>query len=674
MSRLSITFNEISSFVFNSLKTFDCEQIPATEFGEDFKEFIVLRFSSEKKSYVIFLKPLTPSSRNPDNEYNFQVIDSQRTKIKDLAKKSKSEYIYAGWAPDLNYILIPSIPKVEKSANQGSIFMALDKLKEQENRIKDGVYVRILDRDEKFFSHCIFASRLGDYLNLLNKNAINLKDSPKNEDEEFVVDFLERDAGQSSKTTIADLSKPKNSSTHKRIKYPIAQNLILYGPPGTGKTRAANILANKILKGEETIANPDSLNFSDYPDDIFNECRNQYFATQFHPSFSYEDFFEGLRPVQIQTPEKSDITYLVVPGVFKAISQLARAYLEPEYGIDLNVQFILERDENGGISKKWHLGSQSIVGIYKLEERKGVLVYKGKKIQLTGKGHEEQLLVEIGAEPSMSGIYPLKWFSLEEIENKNFVIFIDELNRGNPAKIFGEALSLIEDTKRYGRKEQAQITLPYSREEFVVPPNLHLICSMNSSDKSLMNLDQAFRRRFSFVYFPPAFEIVESEDFKKRSSGLFSSELLASIKNHFLVINKALKKTGVSQENHIGHSYLLKLLRQSIFEIPQKIKDLEDSAKSKSEKITKEQAEKIAEDVVRTHLRKTWENELHGQIREIVGEFKLQEFCDNFATEASSYKKESTYLIANDDINKLLLKYLDDMQPNLENFPWKKSA
>lgn len=331
---------------------------------------------------------------------------------------------------------------------------------------------------------------------------------------------------------------------------------------------------------------------------------------------------------------------------------MARSYIEPkEFGIDLQVQFLKNQSGEGGT---WQLGEHSIVGLYNLPNRPGYLEFEGKPVLYTG-NVEAKLPLSLNL-PSQSGIYHAKWFYCGEAEPKNFVLFIDELNRGNPAKIFGEALSLIEDTKRYGRREQASITLPYSREPFVVPQNVHIICSMNSSDKSLTNLDQAFRRRFDFVYFPPAFEIITSDTFKQTSRGRFSDELLRSLRNHFEVINNALGESGVSQENHIGHSYLLKLLRNSFFEI--------ESTKGTPN----------AEGIVRANLGKIWKSELHSQIREIVGEHKLQEFCDNFASEAGKVSGNDTFLISYDDIAKTLHKYLDEIRPIPTNFPWKKAS
>lgn len=437
-------------------------------------------------------------------------------------------------------------------------------------------------------------------------------------------------------------------------------NILLFGPPGTGKTRASMIIASAILNGESIEVTPEVLNLSKYPADFANKYRLNYYSTQFHPSYSYEDFFEGLRPIQTLNGDKVEVSYCVVPGIFKAASQIARAYLQPkEYGIDLMVQMTKEGDHI-----KWELSDNSTVAHYRLSERPGLLTYNEKPVALTGEitGASAEELKENS--PENSGLFQVKWFYHGEDKSSNFVLFIDELNRGNPAKIFGEALCLIEESKRIGKAEKTEIILPYSHESFAVPPNLHIICAMNSADKSLSSLDQAFRRRFKFIYLAPSFDIVTTDIFKERSEKVFSDEILESLKNHFITINSSLKATRVPQENYIGHSYLMKLLRASYLE----------EKKTRGQTMSPTERKSLLENLVRKNLRDVWESELHGQIREIVGDNRLQEFCDNFASEVSKVKSHSLFLAISQDISKSLYDYLDNLQPTEKRFPWKSAA
>jgi len=127
---------------------------------------------------------------------------------------------------------------------------------------------------------------------------------------------------------------------------------------------------------------------------------------------------------------------------------------------------------------------------------------------------------------------------------KPSVLVIDEINRGNIARIFGELITLIEDTKRVGEPEELELTLPYSKDPFSVPRELYIVATMNTADRSLVMLDTALRRRFNFVEMTPNPSLLNSIEDINCSSVLTT-------------INQRIEQS-LDKEHTLGHSFFMK--------------------------------------------------------------------------------------------------------------------
>lgn len=382
-------------------------------------------------------------------------------------------------------------------------------------------------------------------------------------------------------------SSMDNNEIKKDEKHKIkTKNIMLYGAPGVGKTHNYKRLITMIENGEseKTIFDTISKNetTSDFNYSNFDKAKkdNRVEFVTFHQSYSYEDFIEGFRP-----NENGDIELDKKGGVFKRIADKARENLLnskkskeelkneknildkfQEYvsdKIEKNEKLKLQRgeefyfikfednklyfsaSEKSNANREFILKYEDFLSIYNalLNEKKTITIQKISEI-LDKNSTQQKYAYYLQICEDFKIRY--KNNLTDNIENsekidsdeKNFYIVIDEINRGNISKIFGELITLIEEDKR----DAYEVTLPYSKEKFKIPSNLFIIATMNSTDKSIATIDIALRRRFTFLKMEPKEELVKNENAKALMKEL----------------NEYIKKT-IGKDYQLGHSYFMKI-------------------------------------------------------------------------------------------------------------------
>jgi len=341
------------------------------------------------------------------------------------------------------------------------------------------------------------------------------------------------------------------------------KNQILFGPPGTGKTYNTINKAIEIVNPKFDLSQERKVVKKEY-DRLVNE--GQIVFTTFHQSMSYEDFIEGIKPIEPKG-DKDPVHYKVEDGIFKRICKRANPkVVNLEQVIEAFKTEVFEENEKEPLE-------------IKAKETTFDVVYRGTNV----------FYVQPRASKKENPWYPVNIRNIEKVfetgnyqgvynptyvreiisflqkqrglqngqvptqQLKPYVLIVDEINRGNVSQIFGELITLIEDDKRAGKSEALEVTLPYSKEKFTVPSNLYIIGTMNTADRSVEALDTALRRRFSFKEIPPQPKLIRTEGKLKDEGGILDSIDLPKLLE---TINERIERL-VDKDHRIGHSYFL---------------------------------------------------------------------------------------------------------------------
>lgn len=491
----------------------------------------------------------------------FQVFEKQ---ISALSVDNKENFPICKYSPDSNLIC--------------GIYSGVDEFKKHRNTIEYLTYG--YDNGRQFVIYCwnIFSTII------FVQECLKRFGKPG---DQFILVYREKEEKETEAAEADKAVQEELVQQFKGYRNPFSsmlitsKNLIFRGAPGTGKSYLAKEIAADIV----------SNGYADNCDQLTDEQKLQVEFVQFHPSYDYSDFVEGLRP---KINDDGTMGFELRDGIFKRFADRARKNYEDsqkstetiekeisvqeamteffsniEFGTDTfktingNEFTITNVDDNhinisipgNATVNKLTLNLDEVRKMLesgqKFNKIKDITTFFGKTFATQAYSYDFAIYKAIMAKKSSASKAKAK-----QEELKKYIFIIDEINRGEISKIFGELFFAIDPGYR-GRS--GEISTQYSNlhsdpnEKFYIPENVYIIGTMNDIDRSVDSFDFAMRRRFRFVE-------LRADDRLEMLADLENEELKAEAIKRMTALNNEIKDTEDLNENYqIGASYFLKL-------------------------------------------------------------------------------------------------------------------